>query len=146
MKTIKFFILTLAAVLLFSGVASAQYVFLARKALGAVKQLTSPDQGYAVATVLLNADAEKVYRAAVRLVSESSRVRLVKKDDASRTVEFTDGHQSATLKSAYLQPDTTQLLVACFADKGKSVSPAPVVESILRICHEMNVPCEVSPD
>ena len=146
MKTIKTLSLALAAVLLVSGAASAQYVFLARKALGAVKHLTSQDQGYEVATVLLNADAEKVYRTAVKLIGESPKVRLLKHDDASRTAEFTDGQRTVTVKSAYLQPDTTQLMVACFVGKGEPASPSPVVDSILRLCRQMNVACEVAPD
>jgi hypothetical protein len=146
MKKVRLFILTLAAMILLSGVASAQYVFLARKALGAVNRLTNHDQGYDVATVLLNADAEKVYRTALKLVSENPKLHLAKRDDSSRTIEFSDGQQVATLRSIFLQADTTQLMVVCSTDQGKAASPSPVVESILRVCRQMNVACELAKD
>jgi len=82
MRSISMF---LATFILLSGVANAQWVFVGRKALGKIKQITGeategassqpadasknvPQQGYDAATVILEAPADKVYSTTVRVL------------------------------------------------------------------------------
>jgi Na+-transporting NADH:ubiquinone oxidoreductase subunit NqrC len=143
MTRMKLVLVVLAVSLFSSVIAEGQTVFLARKALGVISRLTSPSQGYDVATVLLQAEAGKVYHTAVTLLSENSKFRITHQDAASRTLEFSDGTQVVSMKASQLQKDTTQLLVASSTAQGKA-SPAPaVVDGILRVCARMGVACSV---
>jgi hypothetical protein len=77
----KFVPLFLPLFLVLSGVADAQTVFLARKALGKVRQLTgemkgSQQPGYDIATVLLEARADKVYGTAVNMLQAKKDVNI----------------------------------------------------------------------
>ena len=106
----------LVASLCYAGVAQAQWVFLGRKAMGVVNRLVSPalekqGQGYDVATVLLEADADKVYGTAIDLLKGNPNFRITHRDDSSRTVEFTDGNTLVGLKVSRLEDKVSQLLI-----------------------------------
>ena len=92
-KILRSIAIGLALSVLFSGIANAQWVYVGRKALGKVKQLTSeaqtaisnhskpgrrmsPQQGYDAATVLLEAPANKVYSAAINIMQTNKDIRI----------------------------------------------------------------------
>jgi len=145
-------ILLLTAVLVFlsSSLAHAQWVFVARKALKVINsvagELQSPGQGDAVdaATVLLEADADKVYAVAVKLVRENPGMRVLSQDAPRRAIAFAKGEQSASLKVSRLDNQLAQILVAGPAGKAGGASFA--VEGILRVCHQMGVECSRASD
>ena len=144
-------ILLLAAVLvvLSASLAHAQWVFVARKALQVINsvagELPSAAQGGAVdaATVLLEADADKVYAVAVQLLRENPDVRVLSQDAPRRAIVFAAGEQSAAIKVSPLGEHLAQILVAGFA--GTPGETSFVVEKILRVCHRMSVTCSRAP-
>ena len=82
----RILLVTAVLVCLSASVVHAQWVFVARKALKVINsvagELQSPGQGEAVdaATVLLEADADKVYAVAVKLLQENPEVRVLSQD------------------------------------------------------------------
>ncbi|GEP55131.1 hypothetical protein [Reyranella soli] len=78
-----------AATLLPAAPADAQWVFVARKALGRIEQMREGQQsggrpGYDFATVLLDVLADKVYATALELARKNTAVRVVMQDPAQR--------------------------------------------------------------
>ena len=146
----RIFVLMAALVFLFASLAQAQWVFVARKALKVINsvagEIQSGGQGDAVdaATVLLEADADKVYAVAVTLLRENPEMRVLSQDAPRRAIAFAKGEQSASLKVSRLDDTLAQILVAGPAGKPGGASFA--VEGILRVCHRMGVECSRSPD
>lgn len=157
-KVLRSIAIGLAVSVLFCGVANAQWVFVGRKALGKVKQLTSeadgyqqsqevkaqnaPQQGYDAATVLLEAPAGKVYAAAVRIMQANKDIRIKKKDDKALSIEFAHGNLAAGMQITSLSENLSQLLVvSTLAGKADS---SIVSKAVLRICNEMGVHCQSS--
>ncbi len=144
-------VLLLTAVLVFlaSSAAHAQWVFVARKALHVINsvagELQSTGQGGTVdaATVLLEADADKVYAVAVQLLRENPEVRVLSQDAPRRAIAFAAGDHSASLKVSRLDDALSQILVAGTA--GKLDGTSFVVEKILQVCHRMKVECSRAP-
>ncbi len=145
-------ILLLTAILVFlsASIAHAQWVFVARKALKVINtvagEMHSPGQGEGVdaATVLLEADADKVYAVAVTLLRENSEVRVLSQDTPRRAIAFAKGAQSASMKISPLGDHLAQILVAGPAGQPGGTSFA--VEGILRVCRRMGVECARAPD
>ena len=79
--------------------AATPWALIARRAIGRVEQLSQAPKGdqpgFDVATVILNADATKVYATAVAMLRKSQRVHIVAEDAAHRTVEFGNDQRSA---------------------------------------------------
>jgi hypothetical protein len=143
-------LLTAVLVSLSSGMAQAQWVFVARKALQVINsvagELQSAGQESAVdaATVLLEAEADKVYAVAVKLLQDNPEMRVLSQDAARRAIAFAKGTQSASMKISPLGDHLAQLLVAGPAGQPGGTSFA--VEGILRVCHRMGVECSRGPD
>jgi len=109
-RLVSFF---LTVLLLLSGVADAQMIFLGRKALGKVRQLTgevkgSQQPGYDAATVLLEARADKVYSTAVNVMEANKDWTITRKDDKSRSLEFSDGKRTAGVQVSSLYSVSVQ--------------------------------------
>jgi len=141
--------LFLTALLFLSGVADAQWVFLGRKALGKVRQLTgemkgSQQPGYDVATVLLEARAEKVYSTAVNVLQANKDWTITKKDDKSRSLEFSDGKRTAGMQVSFLDEHLSQLLIVSAVTSGKTDTTSLVLNGVLRVCKEMGVHCQLA--
>lgn len=141
------FFLTL--LLLLSGVADAQMIFLGRKALGKVRQLTgemkgSQQPGYDVATVLLEARADKVYSTAVNVMQANKDWTITRKDDKSRSLEFSDGKRTAGVQVSTLDEQLSQLLIVSSVTSGKTDATSLVLNGVLRVCKEMGVHCQLA--
>jgi len=110
----RILLVTAILVVLSSSVAHAQWVFVARKALKVINniagEIQSPGPGHAVdaATVLLEADADKVYAVAVRLLHENPEVRVLSEDAPRRAIAFTKGAQSASMKVSRLDDNLSR--------------------------------------
>lgn len=129
-------------------VAYAQWVFLARRALGRIEHLaTTSQQGqtHEMAAVLLDADANKVYSTAVTMIREKQDVRIDNEDDASRTIAFSDGQRLVSMKVASLGENVSQIMISSTgASPGEPSGASVVVDAILRVCKKMNVECSLS--
>ena len=150
----RIFGLTVVLLFLSSSVAHAQWVFVARKALKTINSIAgqmqspspSPGQGQAVdaATVLLEADADKVYATAVKLARENPELQILWQDTPRRAIAFSKGDQSASMKVSRLDDNLSQILVA--ETYGKSGGTSLVVERIMRVCQQMGVECSHAQD
>lgn len=140
---------TIALMCLSFNRAGAQWVFVARKALQVINsvagELQTAGQPGAVnaATVLLEADADKVYGVAAQLLRENPDVRILSQDAQRRAIAFAAGEHSASMKVSRLDDTLSQILVAGTA--GKPDGTSFVVEKILQVCHRMKVECSQAP-
>ena len=146
---IKFVTLFLTVFLVLSGIADAQMVFLARKALGKVRQLTgemkgSQQPGYDVATVLLEARAEKVYSTAINVMEANKNWTITQRNDESRSLEFSDGKRTAGVQISSLDEHLTQLLIVSAVTSPKTDTTSFVLNGVLRVCKEMGVHCQLA--
>jgi|ERR1700722_15276846 hypothetical protein len=127
--------------------AATPWALIARRAIGRVEQLSQAPKGdqpgFDVATVILNADATKVYATAVAMLRKSQRVHIVAEDAAHRTVEFGNDQRSAGITVTDLGTRLSQLLVASTASPGQDSATMRVVDGVLRVCQEMKVTCSV---
>ncbi len=135
-----------ACVLLASGIADAQWVLLARRAIGRVEQMSqaTPANGptFDTAAVIIDAPADRVYAVVAQRIRTAQGITVTRGDDANRSVEFSNGTQSAVLRVNALGDTLAQLLVSA-AGTGAQPSPMPaIVDHILAACKELNVECE----
>ena len=142
-------VVVLTALLCYTSVAEAQWVLLGRKALGVINSLSSQGrekegQGYDVATVLLEADADKVYGTAVDLVKGNPNLTINYREDAGREIEFTDGKSLVGLKVSKLEDHLSQLLISSVVTSGKPGGTSFVVEKVFQVCEKMGVHCTVA--
>ncbi len=143
--------LALAAGMLLTGLpirhADAQWVFVARKVLGRVEQLSQLPQGgrpgYEVATVVLDAPAARVYATAVKLIGQNQAVRITGQDAAERRVDMIEGDRTATLRVVALSDKVSQLMIVGSNGPGEDSTTSRVVAGVLRVCREMHRQCSV---
>jgi hypothetical protein len=129
---VKAIVLFLTASLFIAGVANAQWVYLGRKALGKVRQLSSEvknsqQPGYDVASVLLEARAENVYKTAVSMLQSHGEWKITQRDDKTRSIEFTDGKITAGMQVSFLEDHLTQIIVVSSGAPGKTGPTSLVV-------------------
>lgn len=127
--------------------ADAQWVFVARKALGRIHQMTEGPQngrpGYDFATVILDAPADKVFSTALEMARKNTSVRILMQDPGQRRLQIAEGDRTATLNVASFNDDVSQLMIAGHAGPGEGSTASLVVQAVLRVCKEMNKHCEV---
>ena len=150
-KIMRLAVLALTVYLCYTGMAQAQWIFLGKKAVGAINRLTSQafekqGQGYDVATVLLEANADKVYRTAVDLLNANPHVTINYREDTSREIEFTDGKILAGMKVSRLEDNLSQLLIGSTVTSGKPSGTSVVVERVFQVCEKMGVHCALAKD
>src|SRR5215475_964938 len=130
--------------LCFSSLAEAQWVLLAKRAIGRVEQMsqTQPNgPSYDTAVVLLEAPPDKVYAAVVRGVKNAQGITVTKEDAAELLIQFTNGQQIAGIKVSGLGEGVSHLLVSS-AHSGTQPDAAKLVsDTVLRVCKEMSVIC-----
>jgi hypothetical protein len=130
------------------GPADAQWVFIARKALGRIEHMRESQQGgghpgYDFATVLLDAPAEKVFTTALELARKNTAVRILMQDPGQRRFQIAEGDRTATLNVVPFSDDVSQLLIAGQAGPGEDSTASRVVQAVLRVCKEMGKHCQV---
>ncbi|MGA9567960.1 MAG: hypothetical protein WBS19_20710 [Candidatus Korobacteraceae bacterium] len=143
-----------AAVLLLvlTAVASqAQWVAVAHAVSGRIQQMQQKNAngpgGYDVATVVIEANAQKVYDTAIqRLQAHTAAVKVIEQNARRRTVAFTDGTQTASLQANPLGDKLTQLVVASTLDPAEPSATSLVVKSIQNVCTELKVECTLQND
>ena len=139
----------LVATMVPSGPADAQWVFVARKAIGRIQHMAEGQQqggrpGYDFATVLLDAPADKVFATALELARKNTSVRVIMQDPGQRRFQIAEGDRTATLNVVPFSDDVSQLLIAGHAANPAEGSTASrVVQAVLRVCKEMGKHCQV---
>ncbi len=145
--TIRKWLVTSAivATVLFSAIgAEAQWVMVARAVSGRIQQMSnkpSNGPGYDVATVVLAANADKVYQTAVKSLRARTDITITGNDAKKREVMFAKGAQVASMQATPLGEKLTQLVIASSLTEAQSSSTSLVVQGVLHVCKEMNVVC-----
>jgi hypothetical protein len=135
------------ALLTVSTIAEAQWVMLARRAVGRVEQMSqqSPQPGganYDSAAVMLDAPAAKVYAAVVKGLQGNTQGLTITREDASAMlVQFTNGQQIAGIKVSPLGDDLTHMMISSAHTGNQPNAAAMVMNAVLRVCKDMNVEC-----
>jgi hypothetical protein len=132
------------AMLGISTVAEAQWVLVARRAIGRVEQMSQTQPGgpsYDSAAVMLEAPADKVYAAVVSGVKKKEGITVTREDPSERLIQFTNGEQIAGIKVSPLGDDLSHLLVSSAHTGSQPNAAALVSDAVLRVCAEMNVAC-----
>ena len=142
---------TIVGVLLLgaSGLAAAQWVFLARQAIGCVEQMQQSSAqvaggtgaSYDVATVIVEVPAAKVFDTVKSLLAKSTEVRVTGTDDTLSSVEFTDGRQIGGIQVSVLGDSLAQLMVSTAHPGIPASATSTIVERILAVCKELGVSC-----
>jgi hypothetical protein len=129
------------------GPANAQWVFVARKVLGRVEQLSQSSKegkpGYDFASVVLDAPAARVYATAVDLIRKNRNVRITFEDAARRRIDVAEGDRTASLSVTLLSDKISQLMIAGTAGPGEDSTSSRVLAAVLRVCREMRKQCSV---
>lgn len=134
------------AALLVSEIATAQWVMLARRAVGRVEQMSQQSQqpngpSYDSAAVMLEAPANKVYATVVQGVRNRQDLKITLENPDANLIQFTNGTQIAGIKVSSLGDNLTHLLISS-AHTGTQPNAAELVlNGVLRVCKDMNVEC-----
>jgi hypothetical protein len=124
--------------------AQAQWVMAARAVAGRVEQMSDRSKdgsGFDVATVVLEAPADKVYQTAIKNLSARTDLKISKQHAKKRLVQFTNGAQVASLQATPLGEKLTQLVIASNLTPTRPDATSLVVQGVLKVCKEMNVEC-----
>jgi len=137
-----------AAVLAMTSIgAQAQWVMVARAVAGRVQQMSDRSKdgsGFDVATVVLEANADKVYQTAIKNLSARTDLKITNQDARRRLVQFTNGAQVASLQATSLGEKLTQLVIASNLTATQPDATSLVVQGVLKVCKEMNVDCTLA--
>lgn len=140
-RSLSFFMCMLAVIFMFACVVAA---------VPLIVKYAKSDKGY-VSTVEVPAPADKVYQTAIRETEARPNLKILKKDDAERFIEITDGVQKASAKATPIGTDRTELVVVANVPKpeegGKELEKEKEKELSLRVvnvlCDGLGVKCNV---
>ena len=144
-------VLSLMFIVLTAIASQAQWVAVARAVSGRIQTMQQKSAngqgGYDVATVVIEANAQKVYETALqRLQAHSAQVKVIEQNAKKRVVAFTNGEQTASLQANPLGDKLTQLVVASTLDPAQPSATSLVVKSIQNVCSELKVECTLETD
>jgi hypothetical protein len=107
----------------------------------------SENGGYDVAIVVLEAAPAAVYDKILRSLQAHPEVKITKNDGKNGRIEIRKDKQVASFQISPLGEKLTQLVVASNVSQGEEASPTfMVVDSVLRVCKEVDVKCTVEPN
>ena len=134
------------AALLASEIAQAQWVMLARRAVGRVEQMSqqSPQPNgpsYDSAAVMLEAPVDKVYATVVQGVRNRQDLKITREEPSTNLIQFTNGTQIAGIKVSSLGDNLTHLLISSAHTGNQPNAAELVLNGVLRVCKDMNVEC-----
>lgn len=136
------------AAVLSSIPAQAQWVMVARAVSGQVERMENKSKdgsGFDVATVVLMANADKVYQTALTsLQTNHPEVTITSKDPKKRQIKFEKGNEVASMQATPLGDKLTQLVVASNITPAQPNATSVVVDGIMKVCKQMNVVCTLA--
>jgi len=137
----------LLAGLIFSETVNAGWAFAARKVIGRINQMTQDDSNgnpaFQLATVIIDAPAIKVYATAVNVVSQNQAITIVSQDSQNLKLKVTEGANTASLSVVSLGDKSSEMMIsATAAPQSQDPSTSGVVDSILKICKQLNKVCK----
>jgi len=138
-------VVAVLALTAWADVAQAQWVFLARRAVGRIEQMsqTSPkgDTAFDTATVIVDVPADKVFETVQRSIRTAQGITVTREDASARRIEFTDGARNAGIQAISLGDNLTQLMVSSAHSVGSDKPTSQIVERIINVCKQMGVEC-----
>ena len=140
------------ALLLTALAAQAQWVAVARAVSGRIQQMQQKSAngqgGYDVATVVIEANAQKVYETAMqRVQAHSGEVKLIAAERHARASWLSPtARKPPACRPTPLGDKLTQLVVASTLDPARPSATSLVVKSIQNVCTELKVECTLQTD
>jgi hypothetical protein len=138
-------VVAVLALCAWTDIAQAQWVFLARRAVGRIEQMsqTSPkgDTAFDTATVIVDVPVDRVFETVERSIRTAQGITITRDDATGRRVEFTDGTRNAGIQAISLGDNLTQLMVSSAHATGPNSPTTQIVERIVAVCKEMGVEC-----
>lgn len=138
-------VLCVLALVVWADLAQAQWVMLARRAVGRVEQMSQKaadgKSTYDTATVIVEVPTDKVFAVVQRQVRAAPGITVTNEDPVARRIEFTNGPQFAGVQVINLGDNLTQLLVSSAHSAAPDAPTPTIVQHILAACREMNVEC-----
>ena len=137
-----------AVAMLAATAAQAQWALVAKRAIGRVEQMSqqSPQASgpsYDSAAVMLEAPADKVYAAVLTGVRNNTRgLKITREDSTALVVQFNNGEQIAGIKVSALSDTVSHLLVTSAHAGAQPNAAMLVMDSVLRVCRDMNIECK----
>jgi hypothetical protein len=136
------------AALLAANVAQAQWVLLARKAVGRVQQMSQQQANggaaYDSAAVLVEVPAEKVFAVAVHNIRAAPGITVTEQSDTQRLIQFSNGEQIAGLQVNALSDNLSHIMISSAHSGNQQNAAAIILERVLKLCAEMNVECSTA--
>lgn len=131
---------------LVTTIAEAQWVMLARRAVGRVEQMsqqapTPAGASYDTAAVMLEVPADKVFAAVLANLRNRSDLRITREDAAAQIVQFTNGQQVAGINVSAIGEGLTHMMITSAHTGSQPDAAALVLNAVLRVCRDMNVEC-----
>ena len=113
-----------------------------------VQQMTqkSDNGGYDVAMVLLEAAPAAVYDKTLKSLQAHPEVKITKNDGKNGRIEIRKDKQVLGFQITPLGDKLTQLVIAFSITQGETSPTSMVVDSVLRVCNEVQVKCTVEPN
>jgi hypothetical protein len=124
----------------------AQWVMAAHAAKNRIQQMTqkSNNGGYDVAIVFLEAAPTAVYEKTLKSLQAHPDIKITKNDSKNGKIEISKDKLVAGFQIIALGDKLTQLVIASnVSEKGEPSTTSMVVESVLRVCKEVDVTCSV---
>ncbi len=139
----------IAVASLFTTVAAqAQWVMVAKAVSGQVQRMSNKSSngaGYDVATVVLMANADKVYQTALASIQAHQDITITSSNAKSREIKFAKGDQVASMQATPLGDKLTQLVVASNL-VGTPDATSLVVQGVMKVCDKMKIVCTLPQD
>jgi len=144
----RLFLPTIATVMLFATASSqAQWVMVARAVSGRIQQMShkpsNGGDGFDVATVVLEAPADKVYSTALAALKSHDGITVTSSDDHTLKIEFTNGTQVASLQAQKLGDKISQLVIASTLTPSGPPATSMVLQGVMKVCSDMKIDCTV---
>ncbi len=141
-------ILASMILLSFASASSAQWVFVAKKALGRIERMSQPATngipGYDVATVVIKGRADNVYAAALNAINARPKLTIVRQDPRERTIDFNDGTHAVGLRVSQVNDQVVHLLVVTSVSTAQDNTESLAVSGVMRVCKELGATCKVA--
>lgn len=98
-------------------------------------------QSHEVASVDIQAPADKVYQVAIETVSNNPTVSIVQQDDTMRMLDLRQNENSGSLKVAAVSDTLSKLTITSDITEEEGANP---LSGVLKICEDLQVKCELS--
>jgi len=130
----------------FSSVAQPPWIFVARRVEGRITQVTQDDSNgnpaFQLATVIVDAPANKVYATAVNVANQNSALTIVSQDSQNFKFKVSEGGKSASVTILPLSEKSSEILITAPAGRADQAgSKSMVVGSIMKICNQLKKQC-----